>query len=324
MPSETMMRVFKLQDESGVSTYPVRDSHINIAYGECQTTAETVAKVVTLTNDPGWKLRAGSFVIVHFTNAVPANATLNVAETGAHSIYLKNQAATAVILAGDIVTFIYDGTNYIVTAIDRVVSDINNKLNISQKGVWEYNSRSDFPATGESDKIYIAKDTNKIFRWNSAASSYVTIGGDSEGSSALRKIPFIITTSDWVLGNDIYSASVVDVRFTADSEEIVMYDESMENLVGNIIVDKNVQGNSMVFTVSDVPEGTISGTIYSLIPEFIIADGKVDVYQGSSHAGKVLKVNSSGNLELATDSSDLPLSVVDGKLCITYLKEVDD
>ena len=40
--------------------------------------------------------------------------------------------------------------------------------------VLEYNNRSEFPGTGESGKIYIAKDTNITYRWS--GSTYVEIG----------------------------------------------------------------------------------------------------------------------------------------------------
>ena len=39
----------------------------------------------------------------------------------------------------------------------------------------EYDSLTDFPVTGESGKIYIAKDTNKTYRWS--GSTYVEIAG---------------------------------------------------------------------------------------------------------------------------------------------------
>ena len=39
--------------------------------------------------------------------------------------------------------------------------------------VLEYNSLSDFPTTGEAGKIYVAKDTNKTYRWSGTA--YVEI-----------------------------------------------------------------------------------------------------------------------------------------------------
>lgn len=42
--------------------------------------------------------------------------------------------------------------------------------------VAEYNSKNDFPATGESNKIYIAKDKNITYRWS--GTTYVAIGSD--------------------------------------------------------------------------------------------------------------------------------------------------
>lgn len=201
MPNENMIRVFKLDDGNDVVPYHIRDSHINIAYGECTTTAETIAKEVVLVDDPGWQLKAGSIAIVRFVNAVPANATLNIAETGAKNIYIENQAVSAIIRSGDVVTFIYDGTKYLITAIDRAASDIDNKIDLSQKGavngvaeldvngkvpssqlpsyvddVLEYSTLSSFPATGETGKIYIALDTNLSYRWS--GSTYVTIASD--------------------------------------------------------------------------------------------------------------------------------------------------
>ena len=56
--------------------------------------------------------------------------------------------------------------------------DANGKVPTSQlpayvDDVLSYNSLSDFPATGEDGKIYIAKDTNLSYRWGS--SEYVVI-----------------------------------------------------------------------------------------------------------------------------------------------------
>ena len=82
--------------------------------------------------------------------------------------------------------------------VQTMQSDISNKLNSSLKGannglaeldgtgkvpssqlpsyvddVLEYNNKSAFPATGESGKIYVAKDTNLTYRWSGTA--YVEI-----------------------------------------------------------------------------------------------------------------------------------------------------
>ena len=198
MSNESMMRIFKINDGKTTANYPIRDSHINIAYGECITAAATAAKVVVLTDDPGWKLKAGSKVTVKFTYAVPANATLNVAGTGAKNIYFNGSRIGSLIAAGDVVTFDYDGTQYIVTSISSVLANVGNKLNIGLKGaanglaeldssgkvpssqlpsyvddVLEYAARSDFPNTGEAGKIYVDKTANLTYRWSGSA--YVEI-----------------------------------------------------------------------------------------------------------------------------------------------------
>lgn len=59
--------------------------------------------------------------------------------------------------------------------------DTNGKVPQSQlpsfvDDVEEYSSLSNFPATGESGKIYVATDTNITYRWG--GSSYVAIGSD--------------------------------------------------------------------------------------------------------------------------------------------------
>lgn len=81
---------------------------------------------------------------------------------------------------------------------DEIDSKLNSKLNSSLKGVnngiaeldstgkvpssqlpsyvddvLEFNSQSNFPSTGETGKIYIAKDTNKTYRWS--GTNYVEI-----------------------------------------------------------------------------------------------------------------------------------------------------
>lgn len=86
-------------------------------YGTCTTAAATVAKVVTLS---GYTLATGGIVTVKFTNSVPASATMNVNSKGAKKIFYKGAAITAgIINAGDIVSFMYDGTQYQVVSLGR-------------------------------------------------------------------------------------------------------------------------------------------------------------------------------------------------------------
>lgn len=89
-------------------------------YATCSTAEATAAKTASLSS---YSLTTGGIVAVKFTNAVPANATLNVNSKGAKAIYFKGAAITAgVIEAGDTATFIYS-TYYHLISIDRVVHD---------------------------------------------------------------------------------------------------------------------------------------------------------------------------------------------------------
>lgn len=87
-------------------------------YATCSTAAATAAKAATLSN---YVLVKGGVVAVKFDNAVPASATLNINSQGAKNIYYKGVAITAnVIQAGDTATFMYDGTQYNLLAVDRL------------------------------------------------------------------------------------------------------------------------------------------------------------------------------------------------------------
>lgn len=79
-------------------------------YGTCSTATSTAAKTVSLS---GYALETGSIVNITFTNAVNANATLNINSTGAKSIYHKGSAINGgTIGAGTIATLFYDGDHY--------------------------------------------------------------------------------------------------------------------------------------------------------------------------------------------------------------------
>ena len=94
-------------------------------YGTCATEEATTAKVVTLSS---YALSTGGVVSVKFTYAVPASSTMNINSKGAKSIYYRGAAITAnIIKAGDIATFIYNGSQYLLISIDRWQSDIEGK-----------------------------------------------------------------------------------------------------------------------------------------------------------------------------------------------------
>lgn len=94
-------------------------------YGTCSTAAATVAKTATLS---GYALSAQGRVSVKFDEDVPAAATLNINSKGAKAIYYKGAAITeGIILGGDIVTFVYNGTQYETVNIYREEEDIDQE-----------------------------------------------------------------------------------------------------------------------------------------------------------------------------------------------------
>lgn len=86
-------------------------------YGTCSTAEATLAKTCSISS---YTLTAGGSVSIKFTNAVPANSTLNIRTRGAKKIFYKGSAITnGIIKAGDTATFVYDGTQYQLISIDR-------------------------------------------------------------------------------------------------------------------------------------------------------------------------------------------------------------
>lgn len=88
----------------------------NTWYGTCPTGATSQTKVVT-TSSGDFSLETGSMVRVKFTNAQTYNGgiKLDVDGTGAKNVMKQGTTATVryFFLAGEVVDFVYDGTNYI-------------------------------------------------------------------------------------------------------------------------------------------------------------------------------------------------------------------
>lgn len=99
---------------------PGSNADLGQGYGICSNSGTTTACTVSLSN---YVLSVGGIVVVAFSNGVQTNSTLNINSKGAKAIkYHGSNIASGLIIDGDIVTFIYDGTNYHVLAIDRVAN----------------------------------------------------------------------------------------------------------------------------------------------------------------------------------------------------------
>ena len=91
------------------------------AFGTCDTAAGTAAKTATISN---FLLLKNCRVSITFTNGMTATSpTLNINSTGAKAIRLGSAALTpGMVNAGAIVTMVYDGTYWQVTAIQKVTA----------------------------------------------------------------------------------------------------------------------------------------------------------------------------------------------------------
>lgn len=119
-------------------------------YGTCATAAATAAKVVTVDKD--FKLAVGTTVSVKFTNGVPANATMNINSKGAKPIYYHGSAITAgIIKAGDVATFIYNGSQYVLTGVDSLSTKVGNLE--TKMGTSDISAIGDGTVTGSITEI---------------------------------------------------------------------------------------------------------------------------------------------------------------------------
>ena len=106
---------FNFDQQDNNTTYTPQS--LGFGYGTCTTAAATAAKVATLAD---YVLVKNGNVSIKFNNAVPASATLNINGKGAKAIYYRGSAITAGIIgAGDLATFVYDGSYYQLIALDK-------------------------------------------------------------------------------------------------------------------------------------------------------------------------------------------------------------
>lgn len=119
LDSTGLSRLVEKIKEKFVAKSDYTPAFLGFGYGTCPTAANTAAKLVTLAD---YKLITGGFIAVKFTNDVPANSSLNVNSQGARNIFYKGvQIKAGIIKAGDLASFVYDGTQYHLLAIDNSI-----------------------------------------------------------------------------------------------------------------------------------------------------------------------------------------------------------
>jgi hypothetical protein len=278
------------------SSYDANTTYKNVAlghgYATCSTAAATAAKVGTLSS---YALTVGGIVAVKFTNAVPANATLNINSKGAKNMFFRGAKITAgVIKAGDIATFIYDGTQYQLLSVDRWQNDVvalQNTLNGLSLGihtdglVYLFANGSpvgtgiELPSGGIDG--YIDSENNIVFRNLPDGTWYVKYekeNGDTVNIGNLvldSNVYYTVTknltnctisnSATQAIGGKSYSATItaasgyelksVSVTMGGQSVSVSGGKINISNVTGNIVITAVAEASSPTYTNKFVLDG---------------------------------------------------------------------
>ncbi len=151
--------------------------------------------------------------------------------------------------------------------------------------VLEYNSLPDFPVTGEKGKLYVALDTNKIYRWSGSAYVHITSGAVDSVNGRVGLVNIINNDVTLAVGKDLTDAikySEADKVLTDVNKVNLSTDTSLAASAGQITWNPNERtadiglDNNVVLqvgqeTVTLVRNGTVS----------TIANGTVVMLTGS-------------------------------------------
>ena len=227
------------------NSYDSNTTYTNVklghGYATCSTAEATVAKAATLSS---YTLTTGGIVAVKFTNAVPASATLNVNSKGAKAIYHKGAAIAAnVIKAGDTATFIYNGSQYHLLAIDR---DENSTYSLSSFGITataaELNKLDGVTATA-TEINYIDGVTSNIQTQLDSKQATISGGASTIASSNL-------TASRALISNSSGKVAVSDVTSTELGYLDGVTSAIQTQLDGKVPTSRTVNGKALSANIS--------------------------------------------------------------------------
>ena len=109
-------------------SHDANSTYSNASLGQGYYTTNSAEGATAITANGNYALGTGGIVAVKFVYDVPASATLNINSKGTKALFNHGAAIQAdVIKAGDVASFIYDGTQYQLISIDRAT--------ISESGV---------------------------------------------------------------------------------------------------------------------------------------------------------------------------------------------
>lgn len=266
---------------------------IGIGYGSCATAEATTAKEATLS---GFALKANGYVSVKFTYNVPAGSTLNVNNTGAKPIYYHGAAIGAdLIEAGDIATFVYDGTNYHLLGLDTDSSQIqalaNDKVNVSDI--------ANNLTTTTTGKVLDATQGKALDDAKPNKSTLAFVETGSTSSQQIAKGKYVYWNGKLYTANTIISQGA-----TLDSSSNGNLDECTDGGFNELIKFNDISNEFSIG--SGITSGTLSGKAYRC-GNIVIGEFAITSPTFSSWAGYVINTSispKSGVIVLTANQSD--------------------
>ena len=150
-------------------------------------------------------------------------------------------------------------------------------------GLLQKDSLNDFPKTGNSGTIYIAKDTGQTYYWDKVSKTYVKTGtaGRTGVYSYNKDLPSVVGTSIVVKKSELNEILKPTVDFSEGSE--VIGDNSIHGIITNVngdnvtittVTDLTIDSFRQVATLNDLPTSGVDNILYYVqdIDEFRIWD----------------------------------------------------
>jgi len=121
-------------------------------------------------------------------------------------------------------------------------------------GVESYPTVGDFPTTGMEDVIYIAEDTNIIYRWDTGTTAYIPLTA-SPGSDNVEEYPTLAAFPATGTTNVLYIAADSNLLYRWDGAGYVpVSGESNSHDYGTVTIPAS--GTAAVYSI--VPAGNLS------------------------------------------------------------------
>lgn len=186
-----------------------------------------------------------------------------------------------------VVIYLTNGTKFIEKfATEEEAEQEANLIREAAKtggGLLQKDSLSDFPKTGNSGTIYIAKDTGQTYYWDKISKTYIKTGtaGRTGVYSYNKDLPSVVGTSIVVKKSELNEILKPTVDFSEGSE--VIGDNAIHGIITNVngdnvtittVTDLTIDSFRQVATLNDLPTSGVDNILYYVqdIDEFRIWD----------------------------------------------------